>query len=186
MIKSNFQKDWSGPKSIEILPNKKPTAPIISCEFTFNSKFISSGGSIEATYRFKDVGAYHIKMIAKDKKGGIADTSSPFTLTVFYEDYVIRKYGTEERYGFLSSAEIDVETDKCIGIDYSGYGYLYLYFLKIPRVEVKARKKNLVSPEEDTYWQWTVSCDNTFVYAVENNEIGNHLSIFNKSNLSLG
>ncbi|MEO0104311.1 MAG: PQQ-binding-like beta-propeller repeat protein [candidate division WOR-3 bacterium] len=217
--KGNLQKNWSDPKSLEILPNEKPTAPIISCEFNSAAKnallyftatasdpdgdsvcfqfiwekgkkskwsnFVPSGGSVIDTYRFKEAKTYDVKAIAKDKKGGISDTSQPLTITVLDEGYVIKKYQTgSEDYGeFLSSpAEVDVAGEKCIGIGCSDYGYLY--FLKIPSLDKKKNQNSFVGPTEDAYFASTVSCDNSYVYAVENNVVGTHLNILNKYDLS--
>ncbi|MEO0130799.1 MAG: PQQ-binding-like beta-propeller repeat protein [candidate division WOR-3 bacterium] len=217
--KGNLQKNWSDPKSLEILSNEEPTAPIISCEFNSTaknallyftatasdpdgdsvcfqfiwekgkksgwSKFVPSGGSVIDTYRFKDAKTYDVKAIAKDKKGGISDTSQALTITVLDEGYVIKKYKTAEEDGFLSSpAEIIVTAtqEKCIGIGCSDYGYLY--FFKIPSLDVKKKQNNLVGATEDAWFASTVSCDNSYVYAVENNDVGTHLHILNKYNLS--
>uniref|UniRef100_A0A7V3ZV15 Fibronectin type-III domain-containing protein n=1 Tax=candidate division WOR-3 bacterium TaxID=2052148 RepID=A0A7V3ZV15_UNCW3 len=214
--KGNLQKEWSAPKSIEILPNEKPTTPVISCEYSSAAKnallyfeatatdpdgdsisfqfiwekgrksnwsqFVPSGGKILDTYRFKEPKTYDVKVVAKDKKGGLSDTSQPFTITVLDEGYVIRKYQTAEEDGFLSSpAEIDVAGEKCLGIGCSDYGYLY--FFKIPTLSVKTKENNYVGLAADAYFQCTVTCDNSFVYAVEDNDIGNHLHILNKYDL---
>lgn len=216
--KGNLQKNWSDPKSLEILPNEKPRVENLSCEFTSAAKnallyftatvsdpdgdsvsvqfiwekgkkskwsnFVPSGGSVSDTYRFKEAKTYEIKAIAKDKKGGISDTSQAFTVTVLDEGYVIRKFKTVEEEGFQSSpAEIVTATqEKCIGIGCSDYGYLY--FFKIPRLDIKKREPHLVGAGEDAYFASTVSCDNNYVYAVENNDVGTHLHILNKSDLS--
>jgi hypothetical protein len=215
--KGNLQKNWSEPKSIEILPNEKPTTPTISCEYSSAAKnallyfeatatdpdgdsisfqfiwekgkkskwsqFVPSGGKISDTYRFKEAKTYEVKAVAKDKKGGLSDTSQPFTITVLDEGYVIRKFQTADEEGFLSSAaEIDVAQEKYLGIGCSDYGYLY--FFKTPDLSVKTKENNYVGLGEDAYFQCTVTCDNSFVYAVEDNDIGNHLHILNKSDLS--
>lgn len=218
-VKGNLQKNWSDPKSIEILPNEKPTAPVISCEFNSAAKnallyftatasdpdgdsvcfqfiwekgkkskwsnFVSSGGGVIDTYRFKEAKTYNVMAIAKDKKGGISDTSQALTITVLDEGYVIKKYKTAEEEGFLSSpAEIIVTAtqEKCIGIGCSDYGYLY--FFKIPSLDVKKKENNLIGATEDAYFASTISCDNSYVYAVENNDVGTHLHILNKHDLS--
>lgn len=218
-VKGNLQKNWSEPKSLEILPNEKPTIDNLYCEFTSAAKnallyftatasdpdgdsicvqfiwekgkkskwssFVPSGSSVIDTYRFKEAKTYEIKAIAKDKKGGISDTSQALTITVLDEGYVIRKYKTTEEDGFLSSpAEIDIMAtqEKCIGVGCSDYGYLY--FFKIPSLDVKKKVNNLVGANEDAWFQSTVSCDNSYVYAVENNDVGTHLRILNKYDLN--
>ncbi|MEO0133208.1 MAG: hypothetical protein ABIK72_00395 [candidate division WOR-3 bacterium] len=218
--KGNLQKNWSDPKSLEILPNEKPTAPIIICEFTSAAKnawldfkatatdedkdsicfqfiwekgkkskwsnFVASGETLKEpeSYQFTEPKIYNVKAIAKDKKGGISDTSQPLTITVLDEGYVIRKfYKEDEGEEFLSSAaEVDVAGEKCIGIGCSYWGYLY--FFKIPSLEVKKKENQLVGTGDAADFKSTVSCDNSYVYAVENNDVGTHLHILNKYDLS--
>ncbi|MCS7249634.1 MAG: PQQ-binding-like beta-propeller repeat protein [candidate division WOR-3 bacterium] len=216
--KGNLQKEWSDPKSIEILPNEKPTAPVISCEYTSAAKnawvyftatandpdgdsvcfqfiwkrgeksnwssFVPSGGIVLDSYQFKEVETYNIKAIAKDKKGGISDTSQPFTITVLDEGYVIKRFYREEvGEEFLSSpAEIDVVGEKYLGVGCSGYGYLY--FLKMPNFDKVKNVNHLVGEPDGAVFQSTISCDNSFVYVVENNDVGTHLRILNKADLS--
>jgi outer membrane protein assembly factor BamB len=53
---------------------------------------MASGGSFLAGYNFPEPGEYNIRAIARDKKGGVSDSSEPFSLTALGEGQVIAAY----------------------------------------------------------------------------------------------